>query len=73
MVGVGQKYNLLALVGCVASLFVALVLGKMFGIKIGHTLGIYAGSMTSTATLRKGKEVRRATCPGTRSKDFHAA
>lgn len=52
MVGVGQKYNLLALVACLASLFVALGLGHIFGIKIGHTLGIYAGSMTSTATLQ---------------------
>jgi putative transport protein len=33
-------------------LFVALGLGHVFGVKIGHTLGIYAGSMTSTATLQ---------------------
>jgi putative transport protein len=52
MVGVGQKYNLLALVGCIAGLLVALGLGHIFGIKIGHTLGIYAGSMTSTASLQ---------------------
>ena len=52
MVGVGQKYNLLALVACIAGLFVALGLGHIFGIKLGHTLGIYAGSMTSTATLQ---------------------
>src|ERR1700754_4869989 len=52
MVGAGQKYNLLALVACVAGLFVALGWGHVFGIKIGHALGIYAGSMTSTATLQ---------------------
>lgn len=52
MRGEGRKYNLLALVACVAGLLVALGLGKMFDIKIGHTLGIYAGSMTSTATLQ---------------------
>jgi putative transport protein len=57
MVGVGQKYNLLALVGCLASLLVALCLGHVFGIKIGHTLGIYAGSMTSTATLQAALDV----------------
>src|SRR5277367_4975958 len=57
MVGVGQKYNLLALVACIAALFVALGLGKIFGIKIGHTLGIYAGSMTSTATLQAALDV----------------
>src|ERR1700741_2269721 len=57
MVGVGQKYNLLALGACVAGLFVALGLGKFFGIKIGHTLGIYAGSRTSTATLQAALDV----------------
>ena len=57
MVGVGRKYNLLALVACVASLLVALVLGKIFGVKIGHTLGLYAGSMTSTATLQAALDV----------------
>ena len=59
MFGVGQKYNLLALVACLASLFVALGLGHIFGIKIGHTLGIYAGSMTSTATLQAALDVMK--------------
>src|SRR5215203_2998449 len=59
MFGVGQKYNLLALVGCLASLLVALGLGHVFGIKIGHTLGIYAGSMTSTATLQAALDVMK--------------
>lgn len=59
MVGVGQKYNLLALVACIASLFVALGLGHLFGIKIGHTLGIYAGSMTSTASLQAALDVMK--------------
>jgi putative transport protein len=52
MRGVGQKYNLLALIACVAGLLVALGLGQVYGLKLGHTLGIYAGSMTSTATLQ---------------------
>src|SRR5437868_3607994 len=55
----GIKYNLLALVACVAGLFVALGLGQAFGIKIGHTLGIYAGSMTSTATLQAALDVMK--------------
>jgi putative transport protein len=59
MVGVGQKYNLLALVACIAGLFVALGLGHLFGIKIGHTLGLYAGSMTSTATLQAALDVMK--------------
>src|ERR1700759_1240443 len=46
--GVGKTYNLLSLIAVVASLLVALGLGAAFGIKIGHTLGIFAGSMTST-------------------------
>src|ERR1044072_907604 len=59
MVGVGQKYNLLALVACLTGLAVALGLGHVFGIKIGHTLGIYAGSMTSTPTLQAALDVMK--------------
>ena len=36
---------------------VALGLGQVFGIKMGHTLGIFAGSMTSTATLQAALDV----------------
>jgi len=61
MVGVGQKYNLLALVACLAGLAVALA--HIFGIKIGHTLGIYAGSMTSTATLQAALDVVKSKDP----------
>src|SRR6478609_6902938 len=57
ILGSGQKYNLLALVACLAGLLVALGLGHVFGIKIGHTLGLYAGSMTSTATLQAALDV----------------
>ena len=42
---------------CLAGLAVALGLGQVFGIKIGHTLGIFAGSMTSTATLQAALDV----------------
>ena len=59
MFGVGQKYNLLALVACLAGLLVALGLGHVFGIKIGHTLGLYAGSMTSTASLQAAIDVMK--------------
>ncbi len=55
----GIKNNLLALVAVVAGLLVALGLGQIFGIKIGHTLGIFAGSMTSTATLQAALDVMR--------------
>src|SRR3954453_136782 len=50
--GAGRIYNLLALVAVVASLLVALGLGAVFHVQLGHTLGIFAGSMTSTATLQ---------------------
>ena len=63
MVGAGQKYNLLALVACLAGLLVALGLGHIFGIKIGHTLGLYAGSMTSTATLQAATRRRQEQGP----------
>jgi len=63
MVGSGQKYNLLALVACLAGLGVALGLGHFFGVKIGHTLGIYAGSMTSTATLQAALDVTKSKDP----------
>src|SRR5215217_8076356 len=64
MTGVaGRKYNLLAFVACVAGLLVALGLGQFFGIKIGHTLGIYAGSMTSTATLQAALDTMKNTDP----------
>ena len=53
----GIKYNALALIAVAASLLVALALGQMYGIRIGHTLGIFAGSMTSTATLQAALEV----------------
>src|SRR3981189_3481734 len=53
----GRKYNLLALVAVVAGLLVALGLGQAFGIRVGHTLGLYAGSMTSTATLQAALDV----------------
>jgi putative transport protein len=53
----GRKYNLLALVAVAAGLAVALGLGHVFGIKTGHTLGVFAGSMTSTATLQAALDV----------------
>src|SRR5690348_111502 len=59
ILGSGQKYNLLALVACLAGLGVALGLGHIFGIKLGHTLGLYAGSMTSTASLQAALDVMK--------------
>jgi len=63
VIGAGRKYNLLALIACLAGLLVALGLGHIFGIKIGHTLGLYAGSMTSTAALQAALEVVKSKDP----------
>src|ERR1700760_3638115 len=57
--GSRRKYNLLALVACLAGLAVALGLGHIFNIKLGHTLGLYAGSMTSTASLQAALDVMK--------------
>jgi putative transport protein len=59
----GRKYNLLAFVAVIAGLFVALGLGHIFGVKVGHTLGLFAGSMTSTATLQAALDTMRNTEP----------
>ena len=59
----GRKYNLLALIAVVAGLLVALALGEIFGVKVGHTLGLYAGSMTSTATLQASLDVMHNSDP----------
>ncbi len=50
--GPGRLYNLLAFVAVLASLVVALALGWLLGIETGQTLGVFAGSMTSTPTLQ---------------------
>src|SRR3954452_670076 len=59
----GRKYNLLALVGVAVALLVALGLGKVFDVKIGHTLGLFAGSMTSTATLQAALDTMKNSEP----------
>ena len=59
----GRKYNFLAAVGVLAGLLVALGLGKIFDIKLGHTLGIFAGSMTSTATLQAALDTMKNSDP----------
>src|SRR6185503_3120616 len=50
--GPGRIYNLLAFVGVIAALLLALLLGRLLGVDTGQTLGVFAGSMTSTPTLQ---------------------
>src|SRR6476620_10124314 len=52
LTGPGRIYNLLAVVGVVAALLVALALGRLIGLGTGEILGMFAGSMTSTPTLQ---------------------
>jgi putative transport protein len=59
----GRKYNLLAFVAVIAGLMMALALGQVFGFKTGHTLGLFAGSMTSTATLQAALDVMKNSEP----------
>ena len=48
----GQKANLIALVGVLAAGAMSLVLMKTSGLTIGHAMGLFAGSGTSTPTLQ---------------------
>jgi putative transport protein len=57
LTGPGRKYNLLAFIAVLGGLFVALGLGALFKVQPGHTLGIFAGSMTSTPTLQAALDV----------------
>ena len=59
----GRRYNLLALIACIAGLFVALGLGHAFGIGTGHILGVYAGALTSTPTLQAALDVTGSSDP----------
>ena len=60
---VGRKCNLSALIGVLAGLVVALGLGQAFGLEVGATLGIFAGSMTSIASLQAALDVLHNSAP----------
>jgi putative transport protein len=48
----GIRANLIALVGVLAAGAVSLMFVKMMGVNLGHALGLFAGSGTSTPTLQ---------------------
>jgi putative transport protein len=50
--GPGRLYNALALAAVIASLLIALALGRLVGLGTGETLGVFAGAMTSTPALQ---------------------
>ena len=48
----GRKANILTIIALIVAGAVSLALMELFGLKLGYTLGIFAGSGTSTATLQ---------------------
>jgi putative transport protein len=50
--GPGLKWNLLAAVGVLGSLAVTLALGGVAGVSPAYSMGLFAGSLTSTPTLQ---------------------
>jgi putative transport protein len=48
----GIRANLIALVGVLAAGAVSLLFGKAMNLELGHALGLFAGSGTSTPTLQ---------------------
>lgn len=52
LTGPGLKWNLLAAAGVLAALAVALALGQAAGVTPAYSMGLFAGSLTSTPTLQ---------------------
>src|SRR5689334_17482272 len=48
----GLKANIAATAGVLLAGAVSLLLGNMFGLQLGHSLGLFAGSGTSTPSLQ---------------------
>src|SRR3954465_1960394 len=50
--GAGLMWNALGVAGVFGALAVAIIAGGMFGVSPAHTLGLFAGSLTSTPALQ---------------------
>jgi putative transport protein len=50
--GAGLKWNFLAAVGIATALVIALLSGRYFGISPAYSMGLFAGSLTSTPALQ---------------------
>jgi putative transport protein len=55
--GAGLVWNALGASGVLCALAVALIAGTMFGVSPAHTLGLFAGSLTSTPALQAAIDV----------------
>lgn len=56
LTGPGLKWNVIAAAGVLVSLGVALLLGKAAGVSVEYSMGLFAGSLTSTPTLQAAIE-----------------
>lgn len=54
--GPGLKWNLVASAGVLGALGVALLLGRWAGVSTAYSMGLFAGSLTSTPTLQAAAE-----------------
>jgi putative transport protein len=59
----GRRANLMALIGVLLAGTVSLAFVKMWGVKLGFGLGLFAGSGTSTPTLQAAIETLRNNDP----------
>jgi putative transport protein len=57
LAGTGLIWNALGAAGVLCALAVSLVAGSAFGVSPAHTLGMFAGSLTSTPTLQAAIDV----------------
>ena len=55
--GAGLMWNALGAAGVLCALAVALIAGAAFGVSPAHTLGLFAGALTSTPTLQAAIDV----------------
>jgi putative transport protein len=52
LAGPGRRYNVLALVGVLAGLAVAVAGSALFGLSLPYAVGVFAGALTNTPTLQ---------------------
>lgn len=63
--GPGLRWNLLAALGVFGALAVTLALGRLLGVSSAYSIGLFAGSLTSTPTLQAALEAAGNRDPAT--------